>query len=281
MTDMENLEIYIPEGSDVTDARAALSRTTHLAVSAHPDDIEFMAYDGILKCRASDTLHFTAVVIGDGAGSPRCGRYAAMTDGEMAAVRKKEQMRAADIGRYNALVFLNMPSAKIKDASDGEAEALLYEIVKLTTPDVVYTHNPADKHDTHVAAFLRLLAALRRSGLMPALYGCEVWRSLDWLPDEEKVSFNVGGDPELELSLLRAFDSQIAGGKKYDDAVIGRRRANATFSESHGVDEAEEVSFAVDMTPLLADPEMSVSDFICSHIDKLRRDVSDRLERLS
>ena len=38
-------EIYVPDGFPVD---VALSRTTHLAVSAHQDDIEIMAYHGIL-----------------------------------------------------------------------------------------------------------------------------------------------------------------------------------------------------------------------------------------
>ncbi len=273
------MEIYIPNGSG--DAAAALARTTHLAVGAHPDDIEFMAYDGILKCYDSSERFFTAVVVGDGAGSPRSGAYASYTDEEMIAVRRREQKRAADLGRYNALIFLDLPSSAVKDPTDKRAVLMLSEVLRLTSPAVVYTHNPADKHDTHAAAALRLISALRCERMTPTLYGCEVWRSLDWLPDSRKIAFDVGGNPSLELPLLRAFDSQIAGGKRYDEAVIGRRRANATFSESHGVDEAAAVSFAVDMTPLLADPALSVVDFITGHIDALSREVTGRLARLS
>ena len=63
-------------------------------------------------------------------------------------------------------------------------------------PAVVYTHNLADKHDTHVAVALRTLAAIRSlpADVRPAaFYGCEVWRDLDWMVDEDKVAFDVTG----------------------------------------------------------------------------------------
>ena len=41
---------------------------------------------------------------------------------------------------------------------------------------------------------------------------------------------------------------QIAGGKRYDLASMGRRRANATYWGSHGVDETTGLSYGMDMT---------------------------------
>ena len=70
------------------------------------------------------------------------------------------------------------------------------------------------------------------------MHGCEVWRDLDWLLDREKVVHDVAGQEGLAAQVGGVFDSQIAGGKRYDLAVMGRRRANATFLESHGVDAA-------------------------------------------
>lgn len=40
--------LYIPD--DGVAERAAMARTTHLAISAHQDDIEFMAYAPIAAC---------------------------------------------------------------------------------------------------------------------------------------------------------------------------------------------------------------------------------------
>ena len=44
---LETAEIFVPDGFP---AEEALKRTTHMAISAHQDDIEIMAYDGVLKC---------------------------------------------------------------------------------------------------------------------------------------------------------------------------------------------------------------------------------------
>src|SRR5690242_9115601 len=106
-------DIYIPDGRPLP---AALARTTHLCIAAHQDDIEIMAYPGIAAGRASSRRGFTGVVVTDGAGSPRSGRFARYTDEQMKAVRAREQRRAAKIGGYAAMIQLAHPSAVVKDA---------------------------------------------------------------------------------------------------------------------------------------------------------------------
>ena len=113
-------------------------------------------------------------------------------------------------------------------------------LLRATQPQIVYTHNLADKHDTHVGVALRVIEALRRldQAERPArLVGCEVWRALDWMVDPDKVLLDVSDHENLQSALLGVFDSQIVGGKRYDLASMGRRRANATYFESHGVDD--------------------------------------------
>lgn len=271
------MEIFVPDNTEVN---TVLTRTTHLAVSAHQDDIEFMAYDGILKCFENPDLHFTAVVAGNGSGSPRSGIYADYTDADMMRIRKQEQKKAAVIGNYNAQIFLDLPSSQIKNPSDNTLTDSFKDIVLKMKPSVIYTHNPADKHDTHVATVLRLIKALRELDYVPdKLYGCEVWRSLDWVCDNERIAFNVDGRPNLEASLLGVFDSQISGGKRYDLAVVGRRCANATFSESHGVDSTSRLIYAIVLTPLLRDKKLSVSDYITEYIDRFREDVREKINK--
>jgi hypothetical protein len=122
---------------------------------------------------------------------------------------------------------------------------------------------------------LRVIGALREIiGYAPAkVYGCEVWRDLDWLCREDRVAFDVSGRPHLSAALLGVFDSQISGGKRYDLAAEGRRRANATFSESHGVDEADAVTFAMDLTPLVIDKNIGVAEYVGGFIDRFRYSV--------
>lgn len=80
--------VFVPDGEEQA---AALRRTTHLCISAHQDDIEFMAYGPISECFGKKDKWFTGVVVTDGAGSPRSGLYADYTDEDMKAIRIVEQ----------------------------------------------------------------------------------------------------------------------------------------------------------------------------------------------
>ncbi|GAP07806.1 MAG TPA: PIG-L family deacetylase [Anaerolinea thermolimosa] len=272
-------EIFIPDALPVDEA---LARTTHLCIAAHQDDVEIMAAEPILTCFQSRDQWFTAVVATDGRGSPRDGMYRDYTDEEMRLVRFKEQRKAAVVGEYAALVMLDYPSRQIKDAAFPGPVEDLTRLIQAASPQVVYTHNLADKHDTHVAVALRVIEALRQ---LPAsrrpqkVLGCEVWRSLDWLIDADKVLLDVSAHENLQHALLGVFDSQIAGGKRYDLATMGRRRANATYFESHGVDVTSGLSYAMDLTPLLEDSEISAAKLVQEHIRRFEEDVMNRLKR--
>ncbi len=278
--DQDTAEIYVPDGEPV---EKALARTTHLCVSAHQDDIEIMAAQPILECFQQPGKWFTGVVVTDGRGSPRNGLYQDYDDEAMRVVRFKEQRKAAYVGEYAAQVMLDFPSKVVKDASRQEPVDDLAQVLRAARPQVVYTHNLADKHDTHVAVALRVIAALRK--LEPAerperLVGCEVWRALDWMVDADKVVLDVTEHENLQAALLGVFDSQIVGGKRYDLASMGRRRANATYFESHGVDRTTGLSYAMDLTPLMNDPAKEPGEFAQAYINRFALDVSQRLERM-
>src|SRR5439155_17535775 len=130
-----------------------------------------------------------------------------------------------------------------------------------------------------VAAVIQAIRALPREQRPQAVFGCEVWRDLDWLPDEEKVVHDVCGHENLAAALNGLFDSQIAGGKRYDLAVMGRRRANATFFESHGVDQSDALAFAMDLTPLAHDESLDIVDYVTGAIERFKVDVTARLKR--
>jgi LmbE family N-acetylglucosaminyl deacetylase len=270
---------FVPDGIAV---EAALARTTHLCIGAHQDDIEIMAHAGIAECYGRSEKFFAGVVVTDGAGSPRAGRYVSLTDAEMLAVRREEQRGAAALGKYGLQLQLAHPSAVVKARAHPGLAGDLFSIFSGCTPDVVYLHNPADKHDTHVAVFLRCLEALRalpREKRPRRVLGCEVWRDLDWMVDADKVALDASGEPALAAELLKVFDSQISGGKRYDLAAIGRRAANATFHTSHATDQVSAITWAMDLTPLIMDETLSVATFTTSHIERLRADVAARIAR--
>jgi LmbE family N-acetylglucosaminyl deacetylase len=274
-------EVYVPDGSPVD---VALSRTTHLGVSAHPDDTEIMAYHGILECFGRSDKGFTGLTVTNGSGSPRAGLYASYTDEEMQVVRRKEQKKAAFIGEYSAHVFLDYRSSAVKDPANPHVVEDLKRIIAASKPQVIYTHNLADKHDTHVATALRVIRALRelpRDWRPRHLYGCEVWRSLDWLNDNDKVVFNVEAHENLAMSLVGVFDSQVCAGKRYDLATMGRRRANATYLASHAVDEGASLIFGTDLTPLVKDDQLDAGEYIQGFINRFAKEVSSRIAKLA
>jgi LmbE family N-acetylglucosaminyl deacetylase len=253
-------------------------------VSAHQDDIEIVAYHGILECFGRSDKGFTGVTVTNGSGSPRNGLYESYTDEEMQVVRRKEQKKAAFIGEYSAHVFLDYPSSAVQDPTNTQVVDDLERIIVASKPEVIYTHNLADKHDTHVATALRAIRALRelpRDSRPQHLYGCEVWRNLDWLNDNDKIVFNVEAHENLAMALLGVFDSQVCGGKRYDLATMGRRRANATYLASHGVDESTSLIFGIDLTPLVEDERLDVGEYVDGFIHRFAKEVSSRIAKLS
>ncbi len=269
--------LYIPDQQAEAEA---LARTTHLGIGAHQDDLEFMAFHGILECYHRQDQWFAGVTCTDGAGSARTGPYERFTNEEMMQARVQEQDMAALVGRYGSMIQLAHPSAAIKDPANPALKEDLRQILQATRPDFVYTHNPADKHASHIGVVMAVLRALRElpaEDRPKAVYGCEVWRGLDWMPDEDKVLHNVSGHENLAAALNGIFDSQIAGGKRYDLAIQGRRRANATFFDSHSVDNADMLIYAMDLTPLVQDPELDILEYTLGYIRKFEDDVRRQL----
>lgn len=275
----KDAQIFIPDNAEIP---LALARTTHLCVAAHQDDIEIMAFGPIVECFGQKDKWFTGVTVTDGGGSPRSGVYENFTDDEMKKVRAQEQNTAAAIGQYAAQLLLAYPSSQVKDPVNDTLIAELKSIIERCKPDVIYTHNLADKHDTHVSVALRVISAVRllADGYKPKkVFSLEVWRGLDWLCDEDKAVLDTSAHQNLSAALLGVFDSQIAGGKRYDLATLGRRSANATFFASHAVDECDSMTYGLDITDLVDDTTLSPDKFISKYIDRFKDEVVKRIER--
>ncbi len=223
----DNAEIWVPDGTPVD---KALARTTHMGISAHQDDIEIMAMEGVLKAFGQPDLWFTGVVVTDGAGSDRIGIYKDYTNEEMCAIRRIEQKKAAFVGEYSAIALLDHSSKEVRDSANNKPVEDLAALVDACSPEVVYMHNLADKHPTHIATALRTIKAIRslpKDKRPKKVYGCEVWRDLDWMIDDDKKPMFLDSHENISTSLVGLFDSQVIGGKRYDLATIGRRRAHA------------------------------------------------------
>jgi len=271
--------IVTPDGQTGVEA---VSRTTHLGIGAHQDDLEFMAFHGILACYERTDRWFGGVTITDGRGSSRAGKFKDWTDDQIAAERIREQEAAAVIGQYSFIAQLGFGSAAVRDAQQSAVRDDLRRILEATRPEVVYLHNLADKHDTHVGCALRCIEAMRQlpqADRPKRVYGCEVWRDLDWLIDSEKTPMPISARPELALALNEVFATQIAGGKRYDLAVLGRRTANATFSNAHSTDQESAMQWAMDLTPLIQDDSLDPVAYTVGFIDRLKSDVTARIRK--
>lgn len=267
---------------DQTSLEEALSRTTHLGIGAHPDDLEFFGWHPILECFQKKEFWYTGVIASDGRSSPRAGQYKDFSDDDMVKVRLKEQRHAATTGEYSCLVSLLHPETG--EVLGGSPRALvedLKQVIEACRPQHIITHNLADSHPHHLVVALSAITALRESGFTPAsFYGGEIWRSLDWLVTADKLTFDVSDHQNLSNALMGVYDSQITGGKRYDLATAGRKRANATYYDPLATDQSTALEYGMDLLPLLHDPTLSPTDYVSGLISNFRREVTGRLDGL-
>ncbi len=269
---------FVPDNAGL---ELALERITHLAIVAHQDDTEIAAYNGIAECFNNKNKWFSSVIVTNGAGSPRTGLYADFSDEEMQEIRAKEQNKAAVVGDYSAQFQLKFSSSEVKETNPDAVIADLIKIIKASKPEVIYLHNLADKHITHVATAVLAVKAIRKLSdeYQPKkVYGCEVWRALDWMQDDEKVVLPVAQYDNVGAALISVFDSQVSGGKRYDLALRGRQLANATFYASHSADDCDAYTYAMDLTPLITNKELNIKEYTLKTIDNFKNDVANNLD---
>jgi LmbE family N-acetylglucosaminyl deacetylase len=248
-------EVFVPDG---TPWEAACARVTHLVVAAHADDVEIMAWHALLNAKA-----LAAVIV---------------TNGRDSHIRLLEQKRAACLGGYAAVIWLDHASKDVRQPSYRALACDLDAILSAVRPRWVYTHNPADRHDTHVAVAVHTVQALRANpASVQRVLGCEVWGALDWLQAEDKAALDVSTLEERVMPLIGTFDSQIAGGKRYDLAAAGRKRANATFHDPYAADSAAALEYAMDLTPLVRNPTLDIARWTLEFVERFARDVEARL----
>jgi LmbE family N-acetylglucosaminyl deacetylase len=269
-----NCDIYVP---DALPLDQALARVTHVGIGAHPDDLEILAFPAISECCQRDDAWFAGIVVCDGAGSPRAGEYGSLSDAEMVARRRQEQRDAAQLGRYGVVVQLGYGSTAVKSAEPALVDDLVSLLQQLRA-DSLYMHSPADAHATHRATLAACISALRTlppEKVAEKLYGVEVWRSLDWLPEQQRIRLPISDPDDLQSRLLRCHDSQIRGGKRYDLAIPARQRANATLSSSDRVDEFEACSLAMDLRPLIDDPGLTARELLERCLEQFSAELLD------
>jgi hypothetical protein len=99
--------------------------------------------------------------------------------------------------------------------------------------------------------------------------------------DSDKKAFDVSAHDNISAALVSVFDSQVCGGKRYDLATAGRRRAHATYFASHGVDTASQLVYGMDLMPLLKDPSLKITDYMNQYIERFAKEVNGRVNKLA
>lgn len=271
---------FIPDQSS---REVALHRVTHLAIGAHPDDIEIGAYHGIVECYDHPDSWFGCITMTNGSGSPRGFLYSNYSDEEMVQVRQFEQQNAAMIGKYSFAALLGYHSREIKNHQLQSPTKDLINILSGMHPKIIYTHNLADKHDTHIAAAIRVIEAIRSlpEELKPeAVYGVEGWRDLDWMTEPDQIRFDLSGHPNIASALIAVHDSQNSGSKRYDLGVIGRRLGHAILSDTHGIGSLDALGFGMDLTPLIHNNSSDISTYASQFIQRFQDEVTERIKRM-
>ena len=198
----------------------------------------------------------------------------------MREIRRREQIRAAMLGDYSVVIQLDYQSSEIKAGINDGLVADLEAVLVAAGAGEVTSHQPLDRHATHIAVFYHVLEALRqlpKEQKPETFLGAEVWGKLDWLSSTQKLTLDSGRREHLAQALIGVFDSQIAGGKRYDLGEIGHRHANATYGESHSSDEFSQASLAVDLSGLLDDPARSARQFALNAVERFRDETEQRL----
>ncbi len=253
------MEIYKPKDSNTKIVK-------NIVIAAHKDDGEMIGIKAIDDSFKKDES-LVMIVLTDGSGCPRLGEYESVSDDDMVEIRTAEQKRASEIGRYNKLYLLEHPSKLVQ----GKDKTIKQELVEILNqyPDVenIYIHNPFDKHKTHVSSCEISIDAIKEAyanGCLPNLkmvLGVEVWRSLDWLPDEYKTTIDTSGSEFISQNIMSVFVSQNMS-KRYDEAIIARRLANATFDSSHENNSYGSLTYAINLMDVVTSVNKKLSDLL-------------------
>ena len=126
-----NCQIHLPKASGFESLDEALSETTHLLVVAHADDDGLIGAEALSETYGFDEKHMSVIVVSasPGTGRPPGYEHDKYTDEDMIAIRRQEQVNAADIGQYASTVQLGFASREIKGFETGNIQDAL-EVIK-------------------------------------------------------------------------------------------------------------------------------------------------------
>jgi LmbE family N-acetylglucosaminyl deacetylase len=183
-----------------------------LAVSAHPDDIEFSVGGTMFKYKEKGyDIYF--VVATNGENGFKIGHK---PKSERIKIRHKEQLNAARLLGVKKVFFLNYRDCYL--VNNDELRAKLAKIIKKVKPEIIFTFDPANRayesinlnHRDHRAigeAVFDAVFAARNRYMLPG-DSCAVRYFYFFGPDKPNHFENITGYIGKKIKLIEAHRSQ-------------------------------------------------------------------------
>ncbi len=233
-------------------------------IGTHADDGVLLGFPAIWDGFLDQNLSVRSVVVTDGAGAPqRANGGRVRSKNLLRLTRRLEEIKVGTLARYAGVTFLDYSSATVKDSASTEPTLALYDTLLQCVPAEVWTHSPLDEHESHRAVLERVVQAIQMLPFesRPKLRAGEVWCSHAGIAKPWKVRFDVSDGLWLARRLLRQYRSQLEA-RWYDRGAIARWIGNATFEESHEVQTAHAVVFALDLTRLIDKHPLTIPEYV-------------------
>jgi len=181
-----------------------------LAIGSHPDDLEVScAGTLILYARAGHKVSMCNIANGN------MGHMVIMPD-DLRVIRKKESENAAKV--IGADHYLIDAGDGLVEAGNKEVRAKLIEVIRITRPDVIITHNFTDYMRDHMqagelafdasfaATFPHLMTEAQFTTVIPPIVFMDTLMGIGFIPTEYVDITDV---IEQKLEALACHESQI------------------------------------------------------------------------
>ena len=217
-----------------------------LVVTPHPDDAEMWAGGTIAKwVRAGAEVHYVLCTDGSkGSDNPE------LDSTELAAIRSREQLAAAEILGITNVVMLGRPDGELEDTADFRKD--LVRQIRLVKPDVVLTAEPYRRNmqwhrDHRIAGQVALDAVFPYArdhlhfGDLFTNEGIEPHKTaaiMFWGSENPNTFVDIAGNFDIKVAAVLAHRTQA--GHRTNDEMRAFIRARAEAAAETGNSSAEE-----------------------------------------
>ncbi len=216
-----------PEPLTIDDGSADVARI--LVVTAHPDDVDFAAAGSVATWTGRGIeVAYCIATDGDAGGSDQ-----SITRPEMAAIRQKEQLEAAQAVGVTDVTFLGFPDGRV--SASLELRAAISRVIRRFRPDRVVCQSPERNweriyasHPDHLATAEATACAVYPDARNPFAFPELLEEGFEphtvpemWLMATDHANRVVDATDayDRKLSALKSHRSQIGDGGQLDELL--------------------------------------------------------------